>query len=230
MKPRDAGSLVVVDASGGVPRILFGKRREDLKFAPGKYVFPGGSVDPADLSMACPDDLAADDVARLMFKMKGRPSLKRARALALAAIREAFEETGLLIGAPLAGPPARRGDCWDQFLDQGFAPRLSGLHFLARAITPPGRTRRFDARFFCVSASDVVRRTDRLDGEFVETAWLTIDDARYLDLHSMTRAILDDLADRLDERAAPRANHPVPFYYQLGSGFRREEIRLPDGR
>ena len=70
-----------------------------------------------------------------------------ARALALAAIRETFEETGLAIGVPDHGAPGKPPPgAWSRFAATGVTPALDAIDFLAGAITPPGRPRRFDAR------------------------------------------------------------------------------------
>ncbi|MCB1550196.1 MAG: NUDIX hydrolase, partial [Hyphomicrobiaceae bacterium] len=84
LKPRDAATLIIVDSSSSEPRILFGKRRLDQKFMPGKYVFPGGRVDTCDRFATATDDLTSLDTEKLLVGMKGRVSQTRARALALA--------------------------------------------------------------------------------------------------------------------------------------------------
>ena len=104
LRPRDAATLIIVDSTSGEPRVLLGRRRLDMAFMPGRYVFPGGRVDAADRQVAIADDLGPGELKKLMVAMKGTPSEARARALALAAVRETFEEAGLIIGAPLAAP------------------------------------------------------------------------------------------------------------------------------
>ena len=101
LRPRDAATLIIVDNSSGEPRVLLGRRRLDMVFMPGRYVFPGGRVDPADKQIVVEEDLRPRDLEKLMVAMKGTPSVARARALALAAVRETCEEAGLLIGRPL---------------------------------------------------------------------------------------------------------------------------------
>ena len=111
LRPRDAATLIIVDSSSGEPRVLLGRRRLDMVFMPGRYVFPGGRVDPADKQIDVEEDLRPRDLEKLMVAMKGTPSQARARALALAAVRETFEEAGLLIGTPLgAGRRAEGAD------------------------------------------------------------------------------------------------------------------------
>ena len=126
-----------------------------------------------------------------------RPSPNFARALALAAIRETFEETGLAIGvadygAPENPPPG----AWTRFAATGVHPALDAIDFLARAITPPGRPRRFDARFLIVDARFIARRVEgavHSEAELVELVWTPLDEARNLDLPTITHVALDDL-------------------------------------
>src|SRR5262249_59300954 len=86
-----------VERAGRVPKVLLGKRHHGHKFMPGKFVFPGGRVDPADRRMPAALPLDSSTEAHLMKRLQ-RPSAEKARAFALAAIRETFEETGLLLG------------------------------------------------------------------------------------------------------------------------------------
>src|SRR5712691_5911065 len=94
VRPKDAATLILVDRSGRVPKVLLGKRHARHKFMPGKFVFPGGRVDPADKRMPVARALDPNAQAHLMKRLR-RPNAAKARALALAAIRETFEETGL---------------------------------------------------------------------------------------------------------------------------------------
>ena len=112
LRPRDAATLIIVDGASGEPRVLLGRRRADMVFMPGRYVFPGGRVDPADKHIAVEDDLKPGDLKKLMVAMKGPASETRARALALAAVRETFEEAGLLIGTPLGAAAVPKAPTW----------------------------------------------------------------------------------------------------------------------
>lgn len=219
--PRDAATLVILDRSHREARVLMGKRRMDLAFMAGKYVFPGGRVDPADKTVPVASELRAGEVTKLMTQMRGRPSAIRAKALALAAVREAFEEAGLLIAAR-SGVSATVPDSWRGFADRGFAPALAPLTFFARAITPPGRPRRFDTRFFCMDASAIAERLTHNDGELSALDWLTLDAARDLDIPRITRLVLEDLQEQLTDGTLDAGTNPVPFYYMKGGAFRRD--------
>jgi 8-oxo-dGTP pyrophosphatase MutT (NUDIX family) len=220
--PRDAATLVILDRTGAVPKVLMGKRRADLAFMAGKYVFPGGRVDPADKIVAAVDELRAGETEKLLAAMRGKPSRVRARALALAAVREAFEEAGLVIGARADGVRGAIPPSWSAFHARGFQPSLSRMTLFARAITPPGRPRRFDTRFFCIDASAIVDRIGHNDGELSGLDWLTIEEARSLDLPNITRLVLEDLQQQLSEATIDTGTAPVPFYYARGGSFRRD--------
>lgn len=220
LKPRDAATLIIVDSGSGEPRVLMGKRRETQVFMPGKYVFPGGRVDKTDRQAAAADELRPVEIAKLLIEMKGSPSPARARALGLAAIRETFEEAGLVIGKPSPAPQSS-AEGWATFAATGHLPCLSALTFFARAVTPPGRPRRYDTRFFCVEARHISHRLDVRDGELSSLDWFTFEQMRTLDLPSITRVVLEDLADRLKVGWSPSQDVPVPFYNNRNGNFRR---------
>jgi 8-oxo-dGTP pyrophosphatase MutT (NUDIX family) len=224
LRPRDAATLIVVDDSSGEPRVLLGRRRADLVFMPGRYVFPGGRVDPGDRHVPVLDDLDPGNFRKLMVEMKGQPSPARARALALAAVRETFEEAGLIIGKPTETALPTRAKTWQAFFAHGFQPALSQLTFFARAITPPGRPRRFDTRFFCAPASAVVHKIAIADGELSELEWHSIPQARTLELPNITRVVLEELGERITAGALHRSDVPVPFYRRRGGNFHRDLI------
>ena len=107
LRPRDSATLILIDRSGTVPKVLLGRRHERHRFLPGKFVFPGGRVEIKDRLMPTAAPLHARDTERLMQRVK-RPSLAKAAAYALAAIRETYEETGLMLGAPSPALSRRR--------------------------------------------------------------------------------------------------------------------------
>lgn len=226
LKPRDASTLIIVDGVGSNPRVLMGKRRMEQVFMPGKYVFPGGRVDKTDRLVQSADELAPVEIAKLMLDMKGGATPSRARALALAAIRETYEEAGLVIGQPAPKRQLSSPAGWNAFIDHGFTPSLSRLTFFARAITPPGRPRRYDTRFFCIEAEAIAHRTDSNDGELSGLHWLTIEDARELDLPAITRVVLEDLGDRLRNGGLAASHAPVPYYHFKNGSFRRDLLTV----
>jgi 8-oxo-dGTP pyrophosphatase MutT (NUDIX family) len=147
-----------------------------------------------------------------------RPSPGRARALAVAAIRELAEETGLLLGDKQAGAAA-----WPAFAEAGVMPDLGGLYFVARAITPPRRLKRFDTRFFVADAQAVAHRVEGLvtaDSELVELVWMPLTAARELDMVTVTKVVLGELEARLAEGLSHA--QPVPFYRMINRRIVRE--------
>ena len=225
LRPRDAASLVIVDLeTPSYPRVLMGRRHPKQDFMPDKFVFPGGGVIPSDSRLCVPDDLNPADCNRLLKDMKGRSSPARARGLALCAIRETFEETGFLVGRRCAHPQKTRSPVWCKYFAAGITPDLSSLTFIARAITPPRRTRRYDTRFFLASREQIVTNIGDGDGEFVETHWIAIEDSDQYDLHPMTRTILDDVAALIDPGSGIIRTAPVPYYFMRNGIFRRQLI------
>jgi 8-oxo-dGTP pyrophosphatase MutT (NUDIX family) len=226
LRPRDAATLIIVDQSQGEPRVLLGRRRLDMAFMPGRYVFPGGRVDPTDrqVPVGPEHDLAPGELQKLMVAMKGTASTARARALALAAVRETFEEAGLIVGAAAGAAPAPKAEGWQAFYAHGFQPSLERLRFFARAITPPGRPRRFDSRFFCVDAAAIVHRVKAANDELSDLEWHSIAQARSLELPNITRVVLEDLGERIAAGALHQGDMPVPFYHRRNGSFRRDLI------
>src|SRR4030088_2237168 len=108
-RPKDAATLILVDRTATIPKVLVGKRHDKVVFMPGKFVFPGGRVDKTDnrVPIAAPIPKALEANLR-----KAGPKItpSRPRSLAFAAIREACEETGLCLGRKNHGAvPALRG-------------------------------------------------------------------------------------------------------------------------
>lgn len=221
LRPRDAASIILIDNAGKQPRLLVGKRHPDQVFLPNKFVFPGGRVDPADTRVTCGDDLADLEREKLLLDMKGRASTGRARGLALAAIRELFEETGLVLGTAHDGSLSTSSQNWATFLAQGYAPRPSALKYFARAITPPRRPRRYDTRFFVAMANSIAVQAKDGDGELSDLNWLTFAQARSCDLHVMTQTILDEVEELLDKNARPKRRMTVPYYFEKNGKFQR---------
>ncbi len=215
LRPRDAATLILVDRSEATtPKVLVGRRHHGHVFLPGKIVFPGGRVDPTDnrVPVAAP---IAPELEGLLTRGRGKVSPARARALAMAAIREACEETGLCLGRKSNSLPASLNGPWRPFAEAGLLPDPSGLFFIARAITPIGRVRRFDTRFFTADASAIAHRVPGVvhaDAELVELAWIPLGSDPLSDLHPMTRKVLGVLEQRLAEGPLNH-DHPVPLFH-----------------
>lgn len=201
LRPKDAATLILVRRDGPEPCVLMGRRAQGHVFMAAKWVFPGGRVDRTDYHAPSASDLEPREAA--LLSRGARPSL--ARALAMAAVRETFEETGLLLAQP--APPRPGSGPWREFLAQGALPDLAPLAYVARAITPPGRSRRFDARFFMAEA-DALMSLERTEGcgELDEIAWLELSKTGEVDLPAITKFVLSEVRERMEQ---PR--RPIPF-------------------
>jgi len=199
VRPRDAATLIVLRRDGPKPRVLMGRRHGGHSFMPDKWVFPGGRIDPADFRAPVAAELRPE-VADCLARAGGEP--KRTRALALSAIRETFEETGLLLAQ--AGEARAKAGPWKDFLAQGALPDLSALDFIARAVTPPMVPKRYDARFFMADAERLVSLERQPDcGELDEIAWFELEDALALDLPTVTEFVLKEIPLRLADNTRP---------------------------
>lgn len=225
VRPKDAATLVIIDRSGRHPKVLMGKRHHGLKFMAGKFVFPGGRIEPDDRRMPAASELDSRVEAALAARTVGAAA-KRGRALAMTAIRETFEETGLMLGRRVENMPAGpSGGAWKPFFERGILPDLGPVTLIGRAITPPRRPKRFDTRFFAVDRDlicDEIPGVVGPDSELVELAWVDLAEARQLDLPPITHIMLDEL----EYRAAQGFGHalPVPFYYVARQGHLREVL------
>jgi 8-oxo-dGTP pyrophosphatase MutT (NUDIX family) len=203
---RDAATVILVRDPGGRPAVLMGQRGKAAAFMPDKFVFPGGALDPSDAAVPLAASLAPGCAARLVQGC----DTGLAAALPATAIRELWEETGLVLGAPGAWD-APLPD-WTGFAATGHRPSAQGLSFVFRAITPPGRPRRFDARFFLADAAAVRGDPDdfsRASDELSALQWIPIADARRFDLPFITRVVLAEVSARLPDLAPPQT---VPFF------------------
>jgi 8-oxo-dGTP pyrophosphatase MutT (NUDIX family) len=213
-EPRDAATLILIDrVDAARPKVLLGRRHASHKFMPNKFVFPGGRIEAVDAKMAAASELHPDMQMKLMQRV-ANTSPDYARGFALAAIRETAEETGLLLGVRRDEPPQVPGDIWNEFAKACIHPDLGNIHFIARAITPPRRPRRFDTRFFTADATTVAHKIEGVVGEnseLVELVWIPIADAAKLDMPTVTSVILDELNARVGAGMAHAL--PVPFYY-----------------
>ncbi|WP_274424515.1 NUDIX hydrolase [Chelativorans sp. YIM 93263] len=223
LRPRDAASLILIDRRGGEYFVLMGRRHKGHAFMPDRFVFPGGRTDPTDSRIRVASDLHPKEEEKLMNAGR-RVTAARARAIALSAIRETYEEAGLLIGRE--GPFVSPNPHWREFETRQIQPSLEKLRYFARAITPPGRVRRFDTRFLAAWRDDVA--VELADGgptdELQEIAWLPLEEAMEADVPRITRTILGELKERLAVDPQLEPGGPVPFYFMRGKRFRREVL------
>jgi len=204
---RDAATVIVLRDRQTTPSILMGQRGAKAAFMPNKFVFPGGALDAADADV----DLATPVTPVCHARLEEDAPAGMQTQLAAAAIRELWEETGLILGTPGAWPGAIPPD-WQGFANTGFRPAADGLQFVFRALTPPGRPRRFDARFFLVDADAIQSDLDdfsRASDELSHLHWIALDDARSFDLPFITEVVLSEIAGRVTDLAPPSS---VPFF------------------
>jgi 8-oxo-dGTP pyrophosphatase MutT (NUDIX family) len=222
-RPRDAATLILLDRSGPAPKVLLGQRHRGHVFMPGVYVFPGGRVEPADARISASGALPAHVEQRLQVSVPGS-SPARARGYALAAIRELAEETGLMLGRKGVQMPVMNG-VWQPFTDCGVVPTLDDIWLIARSITPPGFSRRYDTRFFAADADRICHTVDGVvhpEAELVDLRWTKIGDTLDLDLHPITRLVVDELSARL--AAGVERDLPVSFFRPRAGIMHRHEI------
>lgn len=216
VRPRDAATLLLLRRLGGKVEVLAGRRSDKHKFMPGMYVFPGGRRDPGDSRIAVSGALYPAIESKLGYKSGPRMTAARMRALAVAALRETYEEAGLMIGAHCPLPTAHLP----------FIPDISRLRLVARAITPPGRSRRFDTRFFAMFADEIDLNFDdlRASDELENLEWIDIAETGRLKMPDITLAVLADIYEMLRQTPELSFESPVPFYYMRQGKFVREII------
>jgi len=223
-RPRHAATLILLDRSGTETTVLMGRRSRKHAFMPGRLVFPGGRTDRDDGRVTTGDELHTDVAAKLLGSGSRSLTDARKRAIVLSAVRETYEEAGLLLGRP--GDYACKSASWQAFADNHVVPTLSNLRIIARAITPPGRVRRFDTYFVAAWRDSVAVALP--DGgpthELEELVWLPIDKAMGEEVPMITKTILQDLERRLINDPGLSPSHPIPFYRMHHGKFLRDLI------
>ena len=220
LRPKDAATLVLIRHSRGEPEVLLGQRHGAHAFMPNRYVFPGGRVDPSD-SRVRPATPLDPNVAARLEKTCG-PA--RARALSVAAIRETYEETGLMLARPMAdGHPTSNGTAWADFSTQGLGPALDRLDYVCRAITPPGRPRRFHARFFM--ADEIHSRGEiKSSGELLDIKWVPLTEAVAMPIPSITGHVIKEVMNLIEHPPVTGKIRTIPVYQRRNGQdtYRRE--------
>ncbi|SHH60875.1 NUDIX hydrolase [Cognatishimia maritima] len=208
---RDAATVIVLRDRETTPQVLMGQRGSKAAFMPNKFVFPGGAVDKDDHHVPLATPPSDINALRLAEDLRPETSPTIGTALFAAAIRELWEETGLILGTKAPWPEAPGTD-WEAYANTGHLPHAGGLKFVFRAITPPGRPRRFDARFFLVDAADLSGDIDdfsRASDELSHLQWVPLSEARSYDLPFITEVVLAEVEGRLHEKGHPAT---VPFF------------------
>jgi 8-oxo-dGTP pyrophosphatase MutT (NUDIX family) len=202
VRPRDAASLILLRESASDLEVLIGRRGRTARFMPGRYVFPGGRVISAD-ARPWQNERTGEDSGDRRFA-----ALKRA------ALRETFEETGLVVGRRVADAP--RPDAASlveaAYREQRLAPALDMLRLVGRAITPTQSPIRFHARFFVADGSDasgMLGAGEELD----DVRWHAVDAEAPADMQNVTRFMLRCAVE------AWRGHAPAtpPLYWHRGS-------------
>ncbi|MEQ6204057.1 NUDIX hydrolase [Sulfitobacter sp. HNIBRBA2951] len=204
---RNAATVIVIRDRMTAPRVLMGQRGAKAVFMPNKFVFPGGAVDAGDAHIPLANGLPPQCAARIGDDVT--PDL--AHAIPVAAIRELWEETGLILGT--------KGDWaidapedWQTFAATGHVPHAQALQFVFRALTPPGRPRRFDARFFLLDADAIASDLDDFDAasdELSHLQWVDLKDARSFDMPFITEVVLAEVEARARDLSPPES---VPYF------------------
>jgi 8-oxo-dGTP pyrophosphatase MutT (NUDIX family) len=219
VRPRHAATLILIRRDGPEPRLLMGRRAGGHDFMPNKWVFPGGRVDRCDFTAPAASDLQPAVQAALSETAPARLRQSLPRALAMAAVRETFEEAGLLLARPHPVRPAVGG--WRAFLAAGAAADLAALTYLGRAVTPYLAPKRFDARFFMADAAALMSLERAADtGELGEIDWFTLEDAAALDLPTVTRMVIREVGERLTAPDRP----PLSILFRPGQLRRAVEV------
>lgn len=204
---RNAATVIVIRDRMTAPSILMGQRGAKAAFMPNKFVFPGGAVDASDAHVPLAAGLPEQCAARIQEDADATLS----HAIPVAAVRELWEETGLILGAK----GTWEGDIpedWQSFAAKGYVPQASALQFVFRALTPPGRPRRFDARFFLLDADAIATDLDDFAeacDELSHLQWVPLSEARSFDMPFITEVVLAEVEARARDLSAPNS---VPYF------------------
>ena len=213
VRPKEAATLVFV-RQGSEPKVLMGKRAASHVFMTNKFVFPGGRLDFIDQRLSVPSDLSGPVAGRLQKETRKDVSNHKLRGLALAAIRETYEETGLIIGRNTTQKLTTNNAVWQRYFDHGVEPPLDKIDFIARAVTPTYRSRRFDTRFFMIFDDFIQTDPDdmiKASGELLDLHWLTLAETQKLDLPTITRWIIDMVKQRLKLSSDAQLHAPATY-------------------
>lgn len=201
VKPRDAASLLLYRQQEDQYEVLVGRRPSKSSFMPDVYVFPGGAVDPVDARAKPAEPMDASFAQHMAVGN----SQARAQTIAMAAVRETFEETGVSI-TKAGHPGAVKDNTWQALASNGLSADLSVLKYFARATTPADQPMRFHARFFVCNSLEVKGLDTnqlRQNDELLDLRWMPTHNPDELPLRSVTRFLLKEFEEWLD----PNVSH-----------------------
>ena len=211
-RPVDAAGLVLIRRGSGGPEVLLGRRHGRAGFLPDIYVFPGGRVDRDDgAASGFKEHLHPSTIRQLKTGSRGRPALAFARA----ALRETYEETGLLLaaGGKAAATPAA-GAVWQAYGVRGGQPAFDALDFVCRAITPTYSKRRYNTRFFLADGSKAAGEIAG-NGELEDLRWWPLTDLPRLPIVDVTEFVLTEALRRW-QRRVPIGSEPARLFCYRG--------------
>ena len=198
VRPRDAASLILLRGEGKELEVLAGRRPLTVRFMPGVHVFPGGAIDLPD-RIPWGVEVAAETMG------------PRLASAARAALRETWEEVGVLIGRPVdpntllpAGTPIERA-----YREHGLVAGLDLLTYVGRAITPSHSNRRFNTRFFLSDAGNMFGEPVSSE-ELEDVRWYPIGQHLLESFRDVTRFML---ARAIALRIGTAASDPPLFYW-----------------
>jgi 8-oxo-dGTP pyrophosphatase MutT (NUDIX family) len=197
VRPRDAASLILLRGESQALEVLAGRRPLNVKFMPGVYVFPGGAIDP-------PDRIAWS--VETGTEALGPRLIRSARA----ALRETWEEAGVLIGRPGSRPAAQpvQAPIEHAYLERGLVAAMDLLTYVGRAITPSHSFRRFNTRFFLGDGNDVHGEPVASE-ELEDVGWHPIGREAFASFRDVTRFMLA----RAIALRQGTASGEVPLFY-----------------
>ena len=206
--------LIRQAAAGAGIEVLLGRRSGRSRFMPGIYVFPGGRVGPEDRRISGFAEPLPDPPPGL-----DRDSRRRLAVFARAALRETFEETGLLLSTvdvtPVPPPLRSTGAAvWNAFTAAGLAPHFAGMRLVARAITPAASPVRFHNRFFLAEGASAAGEIGG-DGELEDIHWAPLENLPELPMADITRLVLEEALTHRAGIGGP--DRPAPLFRWIGS-------------
>ncbi len=211
-RPVDAAGLVLIRRGVGGPEILLGRRHGRAGFLPDIYVVPGGRVDRADAAgSGFAEDLHPNAIVQLKAGSRGRSPLAFARA----AIRETYEETGLLLTASGKAPATPGAEpVWQAYGTRACRPGFDALDFVCRAITPTYSERRYNTRFFLADGAQTIGELAG-NGELEDLNWWPLANLPRLAIVDVTEFVLTEALRRWQQRV-PIGSEPARLFCYRG--------------